>query len=61
MSSSYPKSTEAIHGTARMLAQYVAEASDDRFQIEVHAAGELTPAKARHASVMARQAAASAR
>jgi TRAP-type mannitol/chloroaromatic compound transport system substrate-binding protein len=45
MSSSYPKSTEAIHGTARMLAQYVAEASDDRFQIEVHAAGELTPSR----------------
>jgi TRAP-type mannitol/chloroaromatic compound transport system substrate-binding protein len=45
MSSSYPKSTEAIHGTAKTLARYVAEASDNRFQIEVHAAGELTPSR----------------
>ena len=45
MSSSYPKSTDAIFGTAKILCRYVAEASDNKFQIQAYAAGELTPSR----------------
>ena len=45
MSSSYPKSIDAIFGTAQTLCRYVAEATDNKFQIEAHAAGELTPSR----------------
>ena len=45
MSSSYPKSIDAIFGTAQTLCRYVAEATDNKFQIEAYAAGELTPSR----------------
>jgi TRAP-type mannitol/chloroaromatic compound transport system substrate-binding protein len=45
MSSSYPKSTDAIFGTAKILCRYVAEATDNKFQIQAYAAGELTPSR----------------
>jgi len=45
MSSSYPKSIDAIYGTAQTLCRYVAEATDNKFKIEAYAAGELTPSR----------------
>jgi TRAP-type mannitol/chloroaromatic compound transport system substrate-binding protein len=45
MTSSYPKSIDAIFGTAQILCRYVAEATDNRFQIEAYAPGELTPSR----------------
>ncbi|MBX9589324.1 MAG: hypothetical protein K2X43_08465 [Hyphomonadaceae bacterium] len=45
MTSSYPKSIDAIFGTAQTLGRYIAEATDNKFQIEVYAAGELTPSR----------------
>jgi len=45
MASSFSKSLDAIYGAALMLARYVAEATDHRFQIHTHAAGELTPSR----------------
>lgn len=45
LSSSYPKSIDAIHGTAQTLCRYVAEATDHRFRIDAYAAGELTPSR----------------
>jgi TRAP-type mannitol/chloroaromatic compound transport system substrate-binding protein len=45
MSSSYPKSIDAIYGTAQTLCRFVAEATDNKFKIEAYAAGELTPSR----------------
>ncbi len=45
MTSSFPKSLDAIFGTAQTLCRFVAEATDGKFQIVAHAAGELTPSK----------------
>ena len=45
MTSSFPKSLDAIYGTAQMLCRFVAEATDNRFQILPHAAGELTASR----------------
>ncbi len=44
MTSSFPKSLDTIFGTAQIFAQYVAEATDNRFQIQAFAAGEIVPA-----------------
>lgn len=41
MASSFPKSLDAMHGAGEVLARYVAEASDNRFQIQVFAPGEI--------------------
>jgi TRAP-type mannitol/chloroaromatic compound transport system substrate-binding protein len=41
LTSSFPKSLDTIFGTAEMLARYLAEATDGRFQIQTFAAGEL--------------------
>jgi len=43
MTSSFPKSLDTIYGTAQIFAQYVAEATDNRFQIQTFAAGEIVP------------------
>ncbi len=44
LTSSFPKSLDTLYGAAETFARYVAEASDNRFQIQVFAAGELAPA-----------------
>jgi TRAP-type mannitol/chloroaromatic compound transport system substrate-binding protein len=43
LTSSFPKALDTIYGTAQTLAKYVAEATDNRFQIQTFAAGELVP------------------
>lgn len=43
LASSFSKSLDTIYNTAQVLCRYVAEASDGNFQIQAHAAGELTP------------------
>src|SRR5712692_5008950 len=43
MTSSFPKSLDTIYGGADQLAKYVAEMTDNKFQIQVFAAGELAP------------------
>lgn len=41
LTSSFPKSLDTIYGTAQTLAKYMAEATDNKFQIQTFAAGEL--------------------
>jgi TRAP-type mannitol/chloroaromatic compound transport system substrate-binding protein len=41
--SSFPKSLDTIYGGAETFAKAVAEATDNKFQIQVFAAGELVP------------------
>ncbi|MBB4256587.1 MULTISPECIES: TRAP transporter substrate-binding protein [unclassified Bradyrhizobium] len=43
LTSSFPKSLDTIYGGAEQLAKYVAEMTDNKFQIQVFAAGELVP------------------
>jgi len=42
--SSFPRSLDIIYGAAEVFAKAVAEATDNRFQIQVFAAGEIVPA-----------------
>jgi len=41
--SSFPKSLDTLYGAAETLAKAVAEATDNKFQIQVFAAGEIVP------------------
>ena len=43
LASSFPKSLELLFGTSQLLAKYVAEATDNNFQIQPFAAGEIAP------------------
>jgi len=43
LTSSFPKSLDAIYGTAERFARQVAEATDNKFQIQVFAPGEIVP------------------
>ncbi|MDQ0506488.1 TRAP-type mannitol/chloroaromatic compound transport system substrate-binding protein [Xanthobacter agilis] len=43
LTSSFPRSLDTIYGTAQILAQYVAEATDGKFQIQTFPAGEIVP------------------
>ncbi|MCK0196181.1 TRAP transporter substrate-binding protein DctP [Ancylobacter sp. 6x-1] len=43
LTSSVPKVLDAIYGANELLANYVREATDGRFQIEIFAAGEVVP------------------
>ena len=43
LASSFPKSLDTIHGGGEQLSKYVAEMTDNKFQIQVFAAGELVP------------------
>jgi TRAP-type mannitol/chloroaromatic compound transport system substrate-binding protein len=43
LTSSFPKSLDTIYGGAEQLSKYVAEMTDNKFQIQVFAAGELAP------------------
>jgi TRAP-type mannitol/chloroaromatic compound transport system substrate-binding protein len=44
LTSSFPKSLDTLYGAAEYFAKSVAEASDNKFQIQVFAAGEIVPA-----------------
>jgi TRAP-type mannitol/chloroaromatic compound transport system substrate-binding protein len=44
MASSFPKSLDTIYGGAEVLSRRVAQITGGKFQISVHAAGELVPA-----------------
>lgn len=44
LASSFPKSLDTIHGAAENFARYVRAISSGKFEISVHAAGELMPA-----------------
>jgi len=43
LSSSFPKSLDTIYGAGEVFAKAVAEATDNKFQIQVFAAGEIVP------------------
>src|SRR5262249_44114128 len=43
LTSSYPKSLDTLYGAAEAFAKAVAEASDNKFQIQIFAAGEIVP------------------
>ncbi len=43
LTSSFPKSLDTIYGGAEVFAKAVAEATDNKFQIQVFAAGEIVP------------------
>jgi TRAP-type mannitol/chloroaromatic compound transport system substrate-binding protein len=45
MASSFPKSQETLFSTGQALCAYVAEATDNRFQIQGYAAGELATSR----------------
>jgi TRAP-type mannitol/chloroaromatic compound transport system substrate-binding protein len=43
LTSSFPKSLDTIYGSVEVIAKFVAEATDNQFQIETFAAGEIVP------------------
>src|ERR1700691_5269436 len=43
MTSSFPKSLDTIYGASVEFAKYVADMTDNKFQIQVFAAGEIVP------------------
>jgi TRAP-type mannitol/chloroaromatic compound transport system substrate-binding protein len=43
LTSSFPKSLDTIYGAAETFSKYVAAATDNKFQIQVFAAGEILP------------------
>src|SRR6202045_3882015 len=43
LTSSYPKSLDTIYGASEAFSKAVAEATDNKFQIQVFAAGEIVP------------------
>src|ERR687890_109452 len=43
LTSSFPKSLDTIYGAAEVFAKAVAEATDNKFQIQCFAAGEIVP------------------
>ncbi|MGQ0682155.1 TRAP transporter substrate-binding protein [Bradyrhizobium sp.] len=43
LTSSFPKSLDTIYGGAEQVAKYVAEMTDNKFQIQVFGAGEVVP------------------
>ncbi|HWE78855.1 MAG TPA: twin-arginine translocation signal domain-containing protein, partial [Pseudolabrys sp.] len=44
LTASWPKSLDTLFGTADVFAKSVAEATDNKFQIQTFAAGEIVPA-----------------
>src|SRR6201989_2348629 len=44
LTSSYPKSLDTIYGASEAFSKAVAEATDNKFQIQVFAGGEIVPA-----------------
>jgi TRAP-type mannitol/chloroaromatic compound transport system substrate-binding protein len=45
MTSSFPKSQETLFGAGKQLCRFVAEATDNKFQIQANAAGELATSR----------------
>src|ERR1700736_5656998 len=45
MTTSWPKSLDTLHGGAEMMAKVVGEATDNKFQIQTFAAGEIVPCR----------------
>src|SRR5580765_4414072 len=43
MTSSFPKALDTIYGAAETFSKFVSEATDNKFQIQVFAAGEIVP------------------
>src|SRR4051812_18091759 len=43
MTSSFPKSLDTIYGAAETFSKFVAEATDNKFQVQVFPAGEIAP------------------
>ncbi|HEY7246305.1 MAG TPA: TRAP transporter substrate-binding protein [Xanthobacteraceae bacterium] len=43
LTASWPKSLDTLYGSLETLAKYVAEATDNKFQIQAFAAGEIVP------------------
>ncbi|MDO8535125.1 MAG: TRAP transporter substrate-binding protein [Xanthobacteraceae bacterium] len=43
LTSSFPKSLDTLYGTSEVFAKAVAEATDNKFQIQVFAGGEIVP------------------
>src|SRR6201997_2781679 len=43
LTASWPKSLDTLYGCAEMMAKVVAEATDNKFQIQTFAAGEIVP------------------
>ncbi len=43
LTSSFPKSLDTIYGAANTFSKYLAEATDNKFQVQVFAAGEIVP------------------
>src|SRR5688572_10253140 len=43
LTSSFPRVLDTIFGTAQTFAKYMAEATDNRFQIQTFPAGEIVP------------------
>ena len=43
MTTSWPKSLDTIYGACEIFSKAVAEATDNKFQIQVFAAGEIVP------------------
>src|ERR1700743_275900 len=43
MTSSFPKSLDTLYGASIEFAKYVAEMTDNKFQIQVFSAGEIVP------------------
>ena len=44
LTASWPKSLDTLYGACETLSKYVAEATDNKFQIQIFAAGEIVPA-----------------
>ncbi len=43
LTSSFPKSLDTLYGASEVFAKAVAEETDNKFQIQVFAAGEIVP------------------
>jgi TRAP-type mannitol/chloroaromatic compound transport system substrate-binding protein len=43
LTSSFPKSLDTLYGAAETFAKYCADATDNKFQVQVFAAGEIVP------------------
>src|SRR5215207_4408263 len=43
LTSSFPKSLDTLHGAAEFLVRRVAEMTDNKFQLQLFAAGEIVP------------------
>src|SRR5258708_36796339 len=44
LTASWPKSLDTLYGACETFSKFVAEATDNKFQIQVFAAGEIVPA-----------------